>query len=151
MWKPPHAQREGAPVISHLVTVMVLASLTMAAAALYLLPALIGWARHMPGLAAIAVIDITLGWTFVGWVIALVLALRPAYPAGPIVQLVQHLPPPSGPPSQPPNAGWAGPPGPGRRQNLLPPPGPAGSAGWAGPAGEPAPRTDSPPPLVLPS
>jgi len=113
-------------VISHLITVMVLVSLAMAAVALYLLPVLIGTARHVPGLAAIAVIDALLGWTFFGWVVALALALRPVYPAGPVVQLVQHLPPPSLPPGHLAGAGWAGPPGP------------------------PPPRPESPPPLLLP-
>ena len=79
-------------MISHVITVIVLIGLAMAAAGLYLLPVLVGWARHVPGLAAIAVIDLLLGWTFVGWVAALALALRPVYPAGPLVQLVQHLP-----------------------------------------------------------
>lgn len=113
-------------MISHVITVIVLISLAMAAAGLYLLPVLVGWARHVPGLAAIAVIDLLLGWTFFGWVAALALALRPVYPAGPLVQLVQHLP-------APPSA-----------------PGPPAHAGWAGPPGPPPPRPDSPPPLLLP-
>jgi hypothetical protein len=114
-------------VISHVLTLFVVTGLGMAAAGLYLLPVLVGWARHVPGLAAIAVINITLGWTFFGWVAALALALRPVYPAGPLVQFVQHLPPPSPPPSQP-----------------------SGTAGWAGPPGPPPPRQDVPPPLPPP-
>jgi hypothetical protein len=113
-------------VISHLVTIIVVISFTMAAAGLYLLPVLIGWARHIPGLAPIAIINLLLGWTLVGWVVALVLALRPVYPAGPLVQFVQQLPPAS------------------------PPVGPAAGAGWAGPPGPPPSRADSPPPLLLP-
>ncbi len=113
-------------MISHLITAIALTSVAAVVAALYLLPVLIAWARRVSGLAPIAVIDVFLGWTFVGWVIALVLALRPVYPPGPVVQVMQHVSPPPPPPGQLLHAGWAGPPG--------PPPG----------------RPDSPPPLLLP-
>jgi Superinfection immunity protein len=112
-------------VISSLVTVTVLSSLAVASVALYLLPVLIGLARHVPDIGAVAVIDILLGWTLIGWVVALAMALRSVSPTGPVVQLVQHLPPPP------------------------PPPGPLPGARWAGPAGPPA-RPGSAPPLVLP-
>lgn len=111
-------------MVTSLVTMFVLGSLAIASAALYLLPVLIGAARRVPDLGAVAAIDILLGWTFAGWVVALAMALRSVTPAGPVMQFVQNLPPP---------------------------PGPAGGAGWAGPLGEPPPRPDSPPPLVLPS
>ena len=40
-------------------------------AALYLMPALVAWRRKAKALAGIAIINIFLGWTFVGWVVAL--------------------------------------------------------------------------------
>ena len=46
------------------------------AAEFYLLPILIGWARRVPRLRAVAVIDITLGWTVIGWIVAVTMALR---------------------------------------------------------------------------
>jgi hypothetical protein len=110
-------------VISSFLTLTVLGGL---AVALYLLPVLIGWARHVPDIGAVAVIDILLGWTLIGWVVALAMALRSVEPAGPVVQLVQHLPPPP------------------------PPPGQLSFARWAGPPGPPPFRDDYPPPLVLP-
>jgi hypothetical protein len=118
-------------VISHLLTVAVVVTLVMAAAVLYLLPVLVGWARRVPGLAAVAVIDIFLGWTFAGWVVALALALRPVYPATPVVQVVQNLPP-APPPGQFPGAGWSGPPGPPPPRAGPPPPlqPPAGPGAW---------------------
>jgi hypothetical protein len=116
---------KGAPVISHIISVIVISALAMAAVVLYLLPSLVGWARHLPSIAVIAVINVFLGWTFVGWVLALALALRPVYPAGPVVQVVQNPPP-------------------------LPP-GPVADAGWAGPPGPPPPRGGPAPPLTLPS
>jgi hypothetical protein len=42
--------------------------------ALYLLPWLIAAQRGHPNTASIAVINIFLGWTFVGWVVALAMA-----------------------------------------------------------------------------
>jgi hypothetical protein len=47
-------------------------------AELYLLPILVGWARQVPGLGSLALIDIALGWTVIGWALALAMALRPA-------------------------------------------------------------------------
>jgi hypothetical protein len=104
-------------VVSKLITVIVLGGFTTALAAMYLLPVLIGWARHVPDIGMIAVIDILLGWTFLGWVLALALALRSVNPGGQVVQVVQNVPP--SPPS--PGAGWAGPPGAGSSRPEAPP------------------------------
>lgn len=41
---------------------------------IYLLPSFIAFSHHRRNKAAITVLDILLGWTFVGWVIALVWA-----------------------------------------------------------------------------
>jgi Superinfection immunity protein len=124
-------------VISSLVTVTVLSSLAVASVALYLLPVLIGLARHVPDIGAVAVIDILLGWTLIGWVVALAMALRSVNPTGPVVQLVQHLPLPPPPPAQLPGARWAGPAGPpparpGSAPPLVLPPRPAADYGEAG-------------------
>ena len=116
-------------MISHLVSIVVVSAFVMGAVALYLLPVLVAWARHIPGTAVIAVINVFLGWTFFGWVLALALALRPVYPVGPVVQVFQN--PSSQPPSLPPS-----------RIN---------DAGWAGPPGPPPPRPDPAPPLTYSS
>jgi len=102
--------------------------------AFYLLPVIIAGIRRVPGIGAVAVINVLLGWTLVGWVVALALALRSSRYVSPVLQVVQNLahnrpsPVPPQPGSQPPGSQ------------------PPGS--WAGP-GAPAPRQD-PPPLVLP-
>jgi hypothetical protein len=44
--------------------------------AVYMLPTIIGWRRRVPHLGSIAVINIFLGWTFIGWVVALAMAVR---------------------------------------------------------------------------
>lgn len=44
--------------------------------ALYFLPTFIAWERKVPNVGSIAVINTFLGWTLVGWVIALAMAAR---------------------------------------------------------------------------
>jgi hypothetical protein len=98
---------------------------TTATVVLYLLPLLIGWVRRVPDLGVVAVIDLFLGWSFVGWVVALALALLSRRPADPVLHIVRHC------------------------QELPPAPGFADETGWAGRPGA-AFRTGPPPPLSLP-
>ena len=96
------------------------------AAALYLLPVLVGLARRVPDIGSVAVINILLGWTLVGWVLALALALRSVRPASPVIQVVQNLPPSrtssaSPSPGGPPPVGWTGMPGTPAPHHGLPP------------------------------
>lgn len=107
-----------------LLAVMVLLGLAAVSLALYLLPVLIGRIRHAPDLGMVAVINLFLGWTFIGWVIALALALRSAPPAAPFVHVANYLQP--SPPAIPPE-----------------------DRPWTGHPGTPY-RTEPPPPLVLP-
>lgn len=106
------------------VTGLVVAVSAVLALAAYLLPVLIGAARRVPDIGAIAVVNILLGWTFVGWVIALALALRTVMPSGATVQFVQNLPP----------GGWGGyggyQPWPEPAQLLPPPDDGSGPAEW---------------------
>jgi Superinfection immunity protein len=88
-------------VISSLVSDIVLAGLTCVSLVLYLSPLVVGWVRRAPDIGAVAVINILLGWTLVGWVVALAMAFR-SKPPGPPPQ----LPPPST------GASWVGPFGP---------------------------------------
>jgi Superinfection immunity protein len=111
-------------MIADLLTIVVVGLLTAGSAVLYLLPLMIGIARRAPGIGALAMINILLGWSLVGWLAAMAMALRSAPVAVPAVQLIQNFPAP-------------------------PQPAQAGGAGWAGPPG-PLPRPGVPPPLVLP-
>ena len=97
----------------------------VACAALYLLPVLIGWIRRVPDIGSVAVINVLLGWTLVGWAAALAMALRSPRPAPPAVQVVQHFPRPA----------------------LA---GPAGRSGLGRAARTAAARPGTPPPLTLP-
>jgi Superinfection immunity protein len=99
-------------MVDSVLTSAALVAISAFCAGMYLLPALVAWLRHAPDIGSVAVINVLLGWTLLGWVLALAMALRTANPAGPFVQVVQNPPAaPSQPPALPP-AGWAGPPGP---------------------------------------
>jgi hypothetical protein len=45
-------------------------------ACLYFLPTIIAVARSVPNTGSVAVINVFLGWTFIGWVVALAMAAR---------------------------------------------------------------------------
>jgi Superinfection immunity protein len=74
-------------LIGMLIVVMVTA---------YMLPTLVAWLRHAPDAAAVALLNAVLGWTLIGWILALALALR--RPANPVVQVISQVttPPPGG-------------------------------------------------------
>ena len=111
-------------LIVSVVTIIVLGG----CAAFYVLPLLIGCFRRVPDVGSVAVINILLGWTLVGWAVALAMALRSARSVSPFVHVVQNVP--------------SGQPGPA--------PGLAEPGGWDGRPGASAPREDPPPPLLLP-
>ena len=48
--------------------------------ALYFLPTIIASGRHLPERGAIAMINLFLGWTCIGWVVALIWAIVVAPP-----------------------------------------------------------------------
>lgn len=76
--------------------------------AMYWIPSIVGGMRHVRNLGSVVVINFFLGWTLIGWVIALAMACRSAEPRR------QAYAPPGAPP---PN--WQQPPGP----MPSPPPG----------------------------
>jgi hypothetical protein len=121
-------------VISSVITVIVLSNIALASGAMYLLPALIGSIRRVPDAGTVVAINVLLGWTLIGWAIALAMALRSARQPGAVVQIVQNLPaapPPSLAPTPSAGQDWAGRPGPypfrdGSPPPLVLPPQPAG-------------------------
>jgi Superinfection immunity protein len=48
---------------------------------LYFAPWIIAARRHVPNVGTVAVINVLLGWTFIGWVVALAMACRDRPPA----------------------------------------------------------------------
>ena len=61
-------------MIATLLTIAVICLMTAGSAALYLLPVLIGLARRVPDIGALATVNILLGWTLIGWAAALAMA-----------------------------------------------------------------------------
>jgi hypothetical protein len=57
------------------------AIIVMVALPLYILPMIIAYLRPAPDRASVVIVSIFLGWTYVGWVIALALAVRDRRPA----------------------------------------------------------------------
>ena len=117
--RPGSAKRAGKDLerLAGLVTLFVFGTVALIIMAAYLLLVLIGWSRHLADLGSLAVINIALGWTLVGCVIALAMALRTRPEPAPAVQIFQGvLPPSAGPPASHPAPDDSGPP------PLLPPP-----------------------------
>ena len=53
-------------------------------------PLIVAVVRHVPNVGSVAVINIFLGWTLIGWVVALAMAVRSVPPTAPKLR----LPPP---------------------------------------------------------
>jgi hypothetical protein len=111
-----------------IVAVLAILALTTCSAAAYVAPLLVAIIRRVPDVGAVAVVNLLLGWTFVGWVLALAMALRSADPGRPTVQIVQNMPPGGWPEPVDPRPPWAAPP------LMLPPADGPGQAGWDQPA-----------------
>ena len=58
--------------IAPLLTIIILALIMIAALLLYVLPAFVAGFRRHPNTAAITLLTLFLGWTFIGWAIALI-------------------------------------------------------------------------------
>jgi hypothetical protein len=76
---------------------MLFGAITLFCIAAYFLPTVVGAIRHVPNLGSVGVINFFLGWTFVGWIVAMAMAAR----SQPQPQVVFH----QGVPWQPPAPG----------------------------------------------
>jgi Superinfection immunity protein len=65
--------------------------------AVYLVPTIIVLARHAPNVARVVVVNLLLGWTGIGWIVALVMALKRVPPRYPPLYLLPPGSPPDGP------------------------------------------------------
>jgi hypothetical protein len=54
----------------------VLLIVVLLATSFYFLPTIIAVLRHVPNVGSVAVINTFLGWTFIGWIVALSMAAR---------------------------------------------------------------------------
>jgi hypothetical protein len=68
--------------------------------ALYFTPLIIAAARKLPNTGSVAVINILLGWTLVGWIVALAMAAGSGQPRGTQVNVINQptYPSPAVPP-----------------------------------------------------
>lgn len=57
-------------------SVFVVVGTVGAACALYLLPSLLAFDRKVPNKWSVVVLNVLLGWTLVGWAVALAMAVR---------------------------------------------------------------------------
>jgi hypothetical protein len=65
--------------------------LMVAGAAMYFLPTIVAITQHRNNVGVIAVINALLGWSFVGWIVALVMALSKDAQTIQVVQVQQQM------------------------------------------------------------
>jgi Superinfection immunity protein len=63
------------PPVSDLTITLIIIATGLLAFGIFFLPALVALRRNHPNAAAILALNLLLGWTFLGWVIALVWAM----------------------------------------------------------------------------
>jgi Superinfection immunity protein len=76
-----------------LIALALITILITAATVAYFLPTLIARLRHSPDLTTVMILNLLLGWTAAGWIVALILAVRRTAPAIQIIgQVNGHIP-----------------------------------------------------------
>ena len=73
-------------------TVIAIVFAIVAGVAAYWVPAAVAWIRHVPNAGSVTVVNGFLGWTVIGWVVALAMACRSRS-----VPVTYAQPPPPGP------------------------------------------------------
>jgi hypothetical protein len=48
----------------------------VAMVAVFLLPSMVAFTRHLPSWPAVAAVNVLLGWTVIGWLVAVTMACR---------------------------------------------------------------------------
>jgi hypothetical protein len=84
LWKPP----EFALYYASVLEMPAMMSFILFLIAMYWLPTLIAIVRQTPSALGVAMLNFFLGWTVIGWIMALVLAL--ASHAGPHVIVIEN-------------------------------------------------------------
>src|SRR4051812_36607559 len=64
------------PSVDHRAALLMFGAVVAAVITLYLLPSLVAAVRGAPDLGSIVAVNVLLGWSLIGWVLALALALR---------------------------------------------------------------------------
>lgn len=71
------ATRNGNPALGGVVLLLFF----VVGAALYFVPTIVALARKVPNVGSVIVVNLFLGWSFIGWIVALALACRSKAPA----------------------------------------------------------------------
>jgi Superinfection immunity protein len=64
-----------------LLALLAMLTLILVVLAMYWLPSIVGYYRRVPDLVSVVVTNALLGWTGVGWLVSLFMALRVPEPA----------------------------------------------------------------------
>lgn len=116
-------------ILAAVWVLMMLVSIGLGLAA-YLVPTIVALVRKAPNTASVVAVNVLLGWSLIGWAVALAMALRDparARATGPVTIIQNAGPPPSPPPinpwtppALPPGGPYDGPPA--DDPNAYPPP-----------------------------
>ena len=63
------------------IALLAMIALVLIVLAMYWLPSIIGYYRRTPDIFSVVVTNALLGWTVIGWLVALVMAARPTAPS----------------------------------------------------------------------
>jgi hypothetical protein len=66
----------------------------------YWIPTIVAWVRHVPNAGSVTIINGFLGWTLVGWIVALAMACRSHHPGQQVTMQQTVTLPPAGPPQE---------------------------------------------------
>ena len=64
-----------------LIVLLAMLTLILIVLGLYWLPSIVGYYRRVPGIFSVVVTNALLGWTVIGWLVSLVMALRAPEPS----------------------------------------------------------------------
>lgn len=63
------------------IALLVMLALILIVLGMYWLPSIVGYFRHVPHIFSVVVTNALLGWTVIGWLVSLLMALRPPEPS----------------------------------------------------------------------
>jgi Superinfection immunity protein len=67
-------------IIMDVIALLAMLALILIVLGVYWLPSIVGYFRHVPHIFSVVVTNALLGWTVIGWLVSLVMALRPPAP-----------------------------------------------------------------------
>jgi hypothetical protein len=68
-------------IIMDVIALLATLALVLIVLGMYWLPSIVGYFRHVPHIFSVVVTNALLGWTVIGWLVSLFMALRPPEPS----------------------------------------------------------------------